>query len=86
MFEMSPYQISHHMLIHNISLVISIIPKTKYRFHAVAILFLDIVQKSNLTPLSRTLLDKLKLTRLDKKFPVFCGTRRFIEVFTSVRN
>ena len=39
-----------------------------------------------LTPRSRVLLEKLTGLQLVKKFPAFCGTRRFIAVFTSDRH
>ena len=35
---------------------------------------------------SRVLLEKLTVSQLVKKFPAFCGTRRFIIAFTSVRH
>jgi len=35
---------------------------------------------------SRTLLEKLRVTQLVKKFPAFYGTRRFITVFTTIRH
>jgi hypothetical protein len=39
-----------------------------------------------LTPWSRVLLEKLTGLQLDKKFPAFYGTRRFIDAFTSARH
>ena len=39
-----------------------------------------------LTPWSRVLLEKLTGFQLFKKFPAFCGTRRFITAFTSARH
>jgi len=39
-----------------------------------------------LIPWSRALLEKLTGSQLVKKFPIFCGTRRFITTFTSVRH
>jgi hypothetical protein len=41
---------------------------------------------SFIVPCSRVLLEKLMVTQLVKKFPAFYGTRRFITVFTIVRN
>ena len=38
------------------------------------------------TPWCRVLLEKLTGLQLVKKFPAFCGTRRFITVLTSVRH
>jgi hypothetical protein len=38
--------------------------------------------RNKLTPWSRALLEKLIVTQIVKKFPVFYGTRRFITVFT----
>ena len=38
------------------------------------------------TPWSRVLLEKIKVSRLVKKFPAFYGTRRFITAFTSARH
>jgi len=38
-----------------------------------------------LTPWCRVLLEKLTGLQLVKKFPAFCGTRRFITALTSVR-
>ena len=39
-----------------------------------------------LTPWSRVLLEKLTGFQLDKKFPAFYGTQRFITAFTSARH
>ena len=39
-----------------------------------------------LTPCSRVLLGKLTSSQLDKKFPAFYGTQRFITAFTSARH
>jgi hypothetical protein len=39
-----------------------------------------------LPPWSRVLLEKLPGFQLVKKFPTFCGTRRFITSFTSARH
>jgi hypothetical protein len=39
-----------------------------------------------LTPWSRVLLEKLTGSQSVKKFPAFCGTRRFITAFTSARH
>ena len=39
-----------------------------------------------LTPWSRVLLEKLASLQLVKKFPAFCGTRRFLTAHTSVRH
>jgi hypothetical protein len=39
-----------------------------------------------LTPRSRVLLEKLTGLQLVKKFPAFCGTRRFITAFTSAHH
>ena len=39
-----------------------------------------------LTPWGRVLLEKLTGPQLVKKFPEFCGTRRFITAFTIVRH
>ena len=39
-----------------------------------------------LTPWSRVLLEKLTGLQLDKKFPAFYGTRRFITALTSARH
>jgi hypothetical protein len=39
----------------------------------------------SLTPWSRALLEKLTGLQLVKKYPAFCGTRRFITAFTSSR-
>ena len=39
-----------------------------------------------LTPWSRALLEKLPGLQLVKKFPAFCGTRRFITAFTNARH
>ena len=38
-----------------------------------------------LTARSRVLLEKLTVPQLVKKFPAFCGTKRFITVFTTAR-
>jgi len=38
------------------------------------------------TPRSRILLEKLTGSQLVKKFLAFCGTRRFITVFTRARH
>jgi hypothetical protein len=38
-----------------------------------------------LTPRIRTLLEKLTDSQLVKKFPAFCGTRKFLTAFTSAR-
>ena len=40
----------------------------------------------SLTPWCRVLLEKLTGLQLVKKFPAFCGTRRFITALTSVRH
>jgi hypothetical protein len=40
----------------------------------------------DLTPWSRGLLEKLKVSQLVKKFPEFYGTRRFITAFTRARH
>ena len=40
----------------------------------------------SLTPCSRALLEKLTGSRLVKKFPAICETRRFITSFTSARH
>jgi len=40
----------------------------------------------SLTTWSRVLLEKLMVTHLVKKFPVFYGTRRFITIFTRDRH
>jgi hypothetical protein len=37
-----------------------------------------------LTPWSRVLLERLTGLQIVKKFPAFCGTRRFIKAFTSL--
>jgi hypothetical protein len=47
---------------------------------------LETNSKNFLTPWSRGLLEKLTATQLDKKFPVFYGTRRFITAFTRSRH
>jgi len=39
-----------------------------------------------LTPWCRVLLEKLTGLQLVKKFPAFCGTRRFITALTSLRH
>ena len=39
-----------------------------------------------LTPWSRVLVEQLTGSQLDKKFPTFYGTRRFITTFTSARH
>ena len=39
-----------------------------------------------LTPCSRALLEKLPGLQIVKKFPTFCGTRRFITAVTSARH
>jgi len=39
-----------------------------------------------LTPWSRVLLEKLASLQLVKKFPAFCGTRRFLTALTSARH
>ena len=39
-----------------------------------------------LTPWSRVLLEKLAILQLVKKFPAFCGTRRFLTALTSARH
>jgi hypothetical protein len=39
-----------------------------------------------LTPCSRVFLEKLTGLQLDKKFPEFYGTRRFITAFTNARH
>ena len=41
---------------------------------------------SSLTPHSTVHLQKLTVLQLLKKFPAFCGTRRFITAFTSARH
>jgi hypothetical protein len=41
--------------------------------------------KTKLTPCSRVLLERLRVTQLVKKFPAFYGNRRFITVFTRAR-
>jgi hypothetical protein len=38
---------------------------------------------AKLTPWSRGLLEKLIIAEVDKKFPAFYGTRKFITVFTN---
>ena len=40
----------------------------------------------SLTPWRRVLLEKLTDSQLVKKFPQFCGTRRFINAFTRARH
>jgi len=40
----------------------------------------------SLTPWSRVLLEELTSFQLDKKFPTFYGTRRFITAFTSAHH
>jgi len=48
-----------------------------------------VVQDSSyllITPWSRVLIEKLTDFQLVKKFPAFCGTRRFITAFTSARH
>jgi hypothetical protein len=49
-------------------------------------LFKWIAQIMLLTPWSRVVLEKLRGSRLVKKFPAFYGARRFITAFTSARN
>jgi len=39
-----------------------------------------------LTPWSRVSLENVTVTQLVKKFPAFCGTRKFITLFTRDRN
>jgi hypothetical protein len=39
-----------------------------------------------LIPWSRVLLEKLTDSKLAKKFPAFCGTRKFIIAFTSAHH
>jgi len=39
----------------------------------------------SLTPSSRALLQKLIVTHIVKKFPVFYGTKKFVTVFTRAR-
>jgi hypothetical protein len=39
-----------------------------------------------LNPWSRVLLEKLRFTKLVKKFSAFYGTQRFITVFTTARH
>ena len=47
---------------------------------------LNYLLTSLLTPWSRVLFEKLTGSQLDKKFPAFCGTRRFITAFKSARH
>ena len=39
-----------------------------------------------LTPWSRVLIEKLTGSQLDKKFPAFYGTKRFVTAFTHARH
>jgi hypothetical protein len=41
---------------------------------------------SSLTPWSRILLEKLTGSQLVKKYPSFCGTRKFFAEFTSAHH
>jgi hypothetical protein len=53
-----------------------------YYFHRVSLFTVTYL----LTPWSRVLLEKLTGLQLVKKFPAFCGTRRFITALTSARH
>jgi hypothetical protein len=41
---------------------------------------------TNIAPWSRVLLEKITGLQLVKKFPAFCGTRKFITAFSSARH
>jgi len=56
------------------------------RFHEIHYQILQCLFEHKLTALSRVLLEKLIVTQLDKKFPAFYGTERFITVFTTAHH
>ena len=57
-----------------------------FKLYILYIYILNYLPTYLLVPRSRVLLEKLTGSQLVKKFPAFCGIRKFITAFTSARH